>query len=88
MNIRDFFRLVFLTDSKLSKIDRINTWLTCEWGCPAFEGSNNIQMHSPANDLDFRVYVHLPGRSINEEIIKEGDLRIHYEIQGPCEQNN
>ena len=73
---------------KITKIDRINTWLTCPMpGCPAANGSNNV-IRDPDEDLKFWVYLRRDGTlnpPFNVQRVKEEyGIEIHYEVEGPC----
>ena len=82
-----YFENIFLVDvssSKITKIDRINTWLTCRTDCPSANGSNNI---SPIEDLKFWVHLRRDGSldpPFSVQSVKDNDLKIHYEVEGPC----
>ena len=72
--------------TEVTAINRINTWLTCNNGCPSATGSNNIQ-RSPGDDLKFLVKLR---RDIGLEppftvqFAEDANFRIHYEVEGPC----
>ena len=72
---------------KITKIDRINTWLTCHRaGCPAANGSNNV-IRSPGEDLKFWIYLRRDGTlnpPFTVQFVLNGGLEIHYEVEGPC----
>ena len=79
---------VSLSDLKITKIDRINTWLTCvRHGCPAANGSNNV-IRDPDEDLKFWIYLRRDGTlkpPFTAQRVKEDDgIEIHYEVEGPC----
>ena len=86
-----FVKFFFLVDvstltPKITKIDRINSWFTCQGGCPSANGSNNI-MQIPNQPMIF--WVHLRRDSslnppFSAQQVKDDDFKIHYEVQGPC----
>ena len=83
---------IFLVDltSKLTKINQINTWLTCffsnspNMGCPSALGSNNLRK-VPAEDLKFYVQIRRSGSVSSQlETAQKDNLKIHYVVEGPC----
>ena len=85
-------KYIFLVDVsfsalKITKIDRINTWLTCHRaGCPAANGSNNV-IRSPSEDLKFWIYLRRDGTlnpPYNVQRMIDSGKKIHYEVEGPC----
>ena len=86
--------LVDVTNSTLTQINRINTWLTCylpnnpTWGCPSANGSNNIRQVQ-GEDLKFWVQLKRDGSltppfSAEQHTFKDKKYQIHYEVEGPC----
>ena len=72
--------------TEVTAINRINTWLTCENGCPSANGSNNIR-RLPEENMKFAVLLRRdtglsPPFTVDQA--KNADLRIHYEVEGPC----
>ena len=96
---RDSISNVFLVEipnTRLTNINRINTWLTCdgenaEWGCPSVIGTDNIRIKSGEN-LKFAVQIqrggYLPGfdryARISEDEARKIQYQLHYEVEGPC----
>ena len=84
---------IFLVDltTKLTKINQINTWMTCvfpdrpDTGCPSATGSNNVR-RVPAEDLKFYVQTRRTGVSASEQLqfAQENNFKIHYVVEGPC----
>ena len=72
---------------RITKIDRINTWLTCTVGnYPSANGSNNIK-REPGEDLKFWVYIKRDGSldpPFTVQSMRDGNYEIHYEVEGPC----
>ena len=76
------FLLVDLSNSNIAKINRINTWITAKWGVPKLQGSNNITRW-PGKDLEFSIYL-WSQHDISTEIAQDGDVILHYEVEGTC----
>lgn len=75
---------------QLTKINQINTWLTCFFpnspntGCPSASGSNNLR-RVPAEDLKFYVPIRRTGSVSSQlEFAQENNFKIHYVVEGPC----
>ena len=81
--------LVDVSNSRLAEIEHINTWLTCHSGCPNAIGSNTIRRVAE-EPLKFQVEIHrdrpLPDWTI--EAIIGDEFKIHYEVEGPCAEND
>ena len=82
--------LVDVSTTNITKIDRINTWLTCTnaegYGCPSANGSNNI-LRKPGEDLKFWIFIRRDGSldpPFTVQFIKDWNFEIHYEVEGPC----
>ena len=78
--------VVDVSSSTITKVDRINTWLTCTEGCPSANGSNNIR-RTPGEDLKFWVYLRRDGTlnpPFTVQTVLNGGFEIHYEVEGPC----
>ena len=90
-----YFENVCLVDvsnlaTKITKIDRINTSLTCTrnggTGCPSANGSNNIK-RKPDEDFKFWVYLRKDGTQeppFSVKDVQNFNFVIHYEVEGPC----
>ena len=86
-----FYSNVFLVDvssltPQITKIDRINTWLTCKYYCPSANGSNNIK-RPPGEDLKFKVFLKRdasldPPYTVQQ--MQDQNFEIHYVVEGPC----
>ena len=81
---------VDLSDSNITKINSIHTWLSCgRLGCPAANGSNNISKERE-DDMKFWVYLQRDG-TLDPPFSPEGPLsskfKIHYDVEGPCKSN-
>ena len=83
--------ILFLVDMSgfgISKIDRINTWLTCETQCWTALGSNNPYLN-PANPDKFRIFIrktddHNPEQGVDVIKAAEWNFVLHYEVEGTC----
>ena len=75
---------VDVSATNVTRIDRINTWMTCTNGCPSADGSNNIKLE-PGQDLKFWVYIRRDHvSSFPVQFAKDNNFVIHYEVEGPC----
>ena len=71
---------------KITKIDRINTWLTCKYYCPSANGSNNIK-RPPGEDLKFKVFLKRDASldpPYTVQHMQDQNFEIHYVVEGPC----
>ena len=87
-NLLNPFFIINVSNTRLSKIDRINTWLTCLYGCPNANGSNNIK-RVPTEDFKFWVILHRDQALTDWTLqqIQGAQFKIHYEVEGPCAEN-
>ena len=73
--------LVNWLDLGFSSADRINTWLSCSWGCANVRGSNNVYLYQNG----FSIY--LTDANLTPELASDKDYVLHYEIEGTCDAN-
>ena len=75
------FVYVNLSNSKISKIDRVHTWITSKSSYASIQGSNNV-IRWPGQDMEFEVYLRMQGISVEDA--QNADIILYYEVEGTC----
>ena len=68
----------------LTKVNRINTWLSCEWMCWTSNGAQNVYLRPDKPD-EFQIYLYqVEKHTVTTEWAAKYKYALHYEVEGTC----
>ena len=75
------FVSVNLSNSKISKINRIHTSITSKWAYARLQGSNNV-VRWPGQPMEFEVFLRM--EDITVQHAQDADIILYYQVEGTC----
>ena len=83
--LNEFLFQVDMSSFGLTKVDRINTWLSCSTRCWTSTGAQNVYLRPGKPDqFEIFLYQHNERTSITVDAANHWNYVLHYEVEGSC----
>ena len=80
-----YYSKVDLSDSRLTEITNIKTWLSCAHSCVWVTGVDSVYINPEEFSNQFEIYLEQIRGLLDPTIAADRNYTLHYEVEGNCE---